>query len=84
MSGSYGSAYGGYGGYGEAPRIIELVDEFTDAVAIVSKNEFDCDLIHAHDWLTFPAARAVWKSLGSLGSLSSTRPNRIVRKRLTP
>ena len=79
MSGSYGSAYGGYGGYGEARHIIELVDEFTDAVrAMVSKNEFDCDLIHAHDWLTFPAARAVSEKLGKpwIAQFHSTEQDR--------
>jgi len=42
-----------------------LVEEFQlRALRAVDEMKLDCDVIHAHDWLTFPAAAAISKTLG--------------------
>jgi len=44
--------------------LMNLVNEFQlRAVRAVDEMRMDCDVIHAHDWLTFPAAAAIAKTL---------------------
>jgi glycogen(starch) synthase len=49
------------GGYGE--RLIEEVYQY-ERVAIEIVKRYDFDIIHAHDWMTFPAALAAKKATG--------------------
>lgn len=56
------SPYGGliYQGlsYGQGPTLLGLTEEFKQRILYLVRSE-QFDLIHAHDWVTFPAARAV-------------------------
>lgn len=49
------------GGYG--PRLTEEVKWYAEAAVEVAKN-YDFDVIHAHDWLTFAAGMAAKKATG--------------------
>ncbi len=44
-------------------RIFEEVNAFADKVLLVADN-FDFDIIHAHDWMTYPAAINLKKKTG--------------------
>ena len=48
------------GHYGK--NIFEAVVNFTDQVVAIMSNE-ECDIIHAHDWMTYPAGVALSKIL---------------------
>lgn len=50
----------GDGHYGK--NIFEAVANFTDQVVALMSNE-ECDLIHAHDWMTYPSGVALSKIL---------------------
>ncbi|HYM75769.1 MAG TPA: pentapeptide repeat-containing protein [Candidatus Dormibacteraeota bacterium] len=46
------------------PSLMNLVNEFQlRVVRAIDELRLDCDVIHAHDWLTFPAAAAAAKTL---------------------
>lgn len=46
-------------------NMLEEVQRYADkAVEIADAENFDFDIVHAHDWMTFPAAMAVTKTCG--------------------
>jgi glycosyltransferase involved in cell wall biosynthesis len=56
VGGPYG-VYGVYGAYGATPELVPVVDEFAHRLAEWPRlDEFE--LLHAQDWVTFPAAQA--------------------------